>query len=272
MLVFSHFENIDKKNLKTNKLKTKTEWLQAILILILLLLCFWLYYKSVRAEEKLDETNEMYKDASKETLFYKNKYGESVALSHLVGTQKVSDFVDAIFSDPAMIALQKAVKENGDKIKKGGSVTYITSKGEIDKEVPSDVYVDPVTKDTAFTSSFEDKWITYDTKATKKSTKLNLTYRDEYEVVIGREKDSTLSFFKRLFSEPESKVWVTSKSPYNKIENMKAYQVKDQIPSRWSVGVTGSYGYDLREVRLVPHVGIGVSYRLFYIGKGKTEK
>lgn len=226
----------------------------------------------VKTGEKLDETTEMYRDANTKTIFYKTKLGESVAIANVVKTQKVSDFVKAIFTDPAMIELQKLVKENSKRLKEGGSVTVIGTEGSVHKTEPTEVVIDSYTLDTVFKSSYKDKWISYTTEATKEKTKLNFTYMDEMEVVIGREKDSTQSFFKRLLSDKESKVWVTSRSPYSNIVKMKAYQVEETLPSRWSVGLIGGYGITTSNVTPVPILGVGVNYRLFYIGQGKVKK
>lgn len=239
------------------------------IIVLLIVLLIASTCENFRLNDRVDETKAMYENASKETLIYRNKLGQSEAAAEIVKSQKVADFVKAIFSDPAMIALQNSVKENGKKLKNGGSVTYFNSETIINKSGKTDTSIDSIGNVT-FTSKYSDEWLSYSTIANKDTTKLKVSMRNEYDVVLGSEKDSTLGFFKRLVSEPKTRAWVTSKNPYDEIKEMKAYQVKGTSPSRFAATVNVGYGFDLANIGIKPYLGIGISYRLFYIGKGKT--
>lgn len=246
-------------------------WMKNILIVLFVILSFFFFNQYNAAKADLIVKEKMIEAAESKTVFYKDELGRQVAKSNVVESMKIEDFTKAVFNNPAMIELQKLAKENSKKISHGGSVTYIQSGGEIDREGDTHVTID-AEQNPVYTDTFKDKWIEYDIQATRTKVGLHLKYNDEYSIVIGSEKDSTAGFFKKLFLKPKPVAWVTTASPYSKIKESKTYQITDTENSRLSVGAMAGYGVNLANLKPAPYVGLGVSYRLFSLGKKIPKK
>jgi hypothetical protein len=237
-----------------------------IVSIVLLIIILFLLGLTYSGSSKYEDLKEMYEASEKETVFYKDELGRESARSETIKSLKIKDFTKAIFNDPEMKKLQEAVEFNSSRLRNGGSVTTINTGGTVNNTTSTTII-----NDTTYTSKFKDKWIDYNIIANKSETILNLKYTDNYTVTFGTEKDTSLPFFKRLFSEPKSYTWVTSESPYTTIKSTKTYAPKSLTSSRLSVGLIGGYGYDLIGLKPSVFVGVGTSYRLFDIGKKKAK-
>ena len=106
-----------------------------------------------------------------------------------------------------------------------------------------------------YISSYSDKWVSYNTIANKDSTKVELKWNNQVEFKTYDERYGFLKLKKRTITE------VSTASPYSTIEQMKSIVVERNEPR---LAISAQIGYGLAPLPSV-YVGVGLSYRLFYI-------
>lgn len=232
----------------------------ALVGIILLLVAIILLMKG--CEDKSKSTIKVYEHLGDSTTYFKNKYNEAVAENSVLTTNSTKDFLLIKSKDSSIILLQARVKEYRDKLKQGGSVVNFGTNTTIDKTTPTTVIDSFPVNDSSkcnpkYTASFRDKWIQYEIKATKDSTKLKIMTEDNYSVVIGEQRP-------KWNKKKETFVDVISSSPYARAKDVKAYQVDDKRkPPRLSLGIQAGYGFSLKGVS--PYIGLGLQFNILNI-------
>lgn len=96
------------------------------------------------------------------------------------------------------------------------------------------------------------------------------TVRDTLHTTVVDSVSVTLPITQKVYGDSTYTAWVSGYDA--QIDSIKVVQRTESIfktvpgkASRWSVGVTGGAGLTLKGVQ--PYLGIGISYRLFNIGK-----
>lgn len=226
-------------------LTTQTiDWLQKFVILVLLVGVIVLGVKSCDAGRELDTTNSLLTAANSELVIWKNAEGQSSAKITAMETQSYKDFLSLSSKDATIIKLQSLVNNYKSKLNKEGSATIIETQGEIDTKVPTITTID-TTKvkpnecpSPVYTSKFNlDNWVKGDIVADKDSTSIKLTFREELDVIIGRDKTGFLGLGKG-----KAFVQVNLHNPYNEVTQLKTYSVKEPSTKYWHIGIGVMYG------------------------------
>lgn len=259
----------------TNRSKILS-WIIALTVM-LFIYSFFTQSRKIEAQQDLIEAQ------SDLMITYRNKDSNLVSYNKVLKVTRANDLLKLKSSDSTIIQLQKLVKDNSDRLKGSGSATVINSQGTINKTTPTVVInsdpkipninkVPETNKDTinkfpTYSSSYKDKWVKYDILSSKDSTTLKLKYIDIYSIVVGTEKDQSLPFLKRTFSARKDYAWVTTESPYSEIKSTRTTSITVPPKPRLSVGIQAGYGLTAGTLVTSPYIGIGISYRLFYLPK-----
>lgn len=203
--------------------------------------------------------NETLKDS---LITYKTKNGLNAAKISVFEGDKSKDFINLATKDTTIQKLQKLVEVNNSKIKKQGSVVVINTQTNIRSITPTKV-IDTILgsdsiKSPVYASNFNLKgWIKGNVIATKDSTSVNLSYKEELNLVIGREKTGFLGLGKgKTFAD------VVLLNPYSEVKQMRVYTTKEPAKKRISLGPGVYYGIGQGFIPQV-FVGIGVQYSIF---------
>lgn len=168
--------------------------------------------------------------------------------------------------DSMLMQLQRAVTSYEKELKKvGSSVVAIEAATRINSKVPTVIKETEIIKDPnvryiypTYTSKSQDKWYSITTVATKDSTYNDVSFRDNYNVILGYERKG---FFKK--SEPTA--MVQSESPYSEVKDMKAMRVTGSTQPKVSlgghVGFGGQYGLINKRVDFGPQAGVSVNIK-----------
>lgn len=168
--------------------------------------------------------------------------------------------------DSMLIQLQRAVTSYEKELKKvGSSVVAIEAATHINSKAPTVIKETEIIKDPnvkyiypTYTSKSQDKWHSITTVATKDSTYSDVSFRDNYNVILGYERKG---FFKK--SEPTA--MVQSESPYSEVKDMKALRVTGSTQPKVSlgghIGFGGQYGLINKRVDFGPQAGVSVNIK-----------
>ena len=130
---------------------------------------------------------------------YKTKDGLNAAKISIFEADKEKDFISLATKDTTIQKLQKLVENNKSKIHKQGSISIINTETNVSATVATKVKdsilpLDSI-KSPVYASNFNLKgWIKGNTVATKDSTAINLTYKEELNLIIGKEKTGFFGF------------------------------------------------------------------------------
>lgn len=231
-----------------------------ILIIVTGLLVLKVLYNKHIEKNVYTSFNKELKDSLKQ---YKNKYNEEVSKISILEGSSNKQFVELASKDSQIIKLQQLVKENNKRIKHGGSVTNITNQTDISSLTPT-IITEPDTVEVEHytyiypryeTTVNKDGWIVGKMIATKDSVELDVSINNEYNIIMGREGGFLRK--KKPFIE------ITNKNPYTTTKTLRTYDVSAPKPKKIGIGLYGGYGVTIEKTpRLVPNVGIGLSYNL----------
>lgn len=256
---------------KRTLLTVKNIMLAVVSALLVFYFISW-YLANASSKEK----DALLKTSTADVIFYKDKYGKEVALTEQLKVENANTFLKLKSSDSLIVALQLLVKDNKDKLSGNSSATIIKTEGSIKKNTSTIVTKDK-DKDKGkeneiefdnfptYSTKFKDKWTEYSIIADKDSISVDFRYVDKYSLVLGKEKDKSLSLFTRLFSKKIDYAWVTTESPYSKIKETKTLQVTVPKEPKLSLGIQAGYGFS-KDLQPAPYIGIGVSYKLISLG------
>lgn len=240
-----------------------------ILVVLLLAISFYFYNKFTSISAELSQTTKSYNASVKETLYWKDLYGNSYAKTEVITTSDTKDFLALATKDSTIIKLKGLVEKYKKEIKNGGSTTVATIEGKFEHSTPTVVVEnkkDTIKCNDTYTSKYFDDWSEYSIIANKDTIKLSYKYTDKLSLVIGEESDKSKSFIPRLFAPKVPFALIKSENPNNSIKDFKSYEVKTKNDPRLSAGL--SAGYDV--ISGNAYIGVGLNYRLFYIGTRKN--
>lgn len=191
--------------------------------------------------------------------FWKTEEGFHKARISVLEAYSTRDFTELSSKDTIINKLQKLVEENKNSIKKQGSITIIQSETKIDTTTKSIVNnntkVQPDGKSPIYSSKINlGKWVTGEIVAGRDSISTKLSFKQEMDLVIGREKTGFLGLGKgKTFVE------ATLHNPYSEIKTIRTYQTTLPPTKKIHIGPTLMYGIG-QDVRPGAYIGIGVTW------------
>ena len=250
------------------------DWIKNIVILVLLVLLGLFGYLGNRADNKLQEQEDMVAAMNDTLDTWIDKDGVSRARIQAIETARTKDFLKATTTDSLIMALQVQVKKFSKELKKGGNVTYVQTEFRIDTvftdriKIVGETVVEGLTY-PIYHRDFKliDKgktWVEGDITMGIDSLFLKQKILNEYSVVIGREKKKGL---KILFKKPKPFVDVSNFNPYSTTKSVRTYKVTDQKGSKFSLGTYGGYGFTRNKDGTISsgfQAGVGVLFKLVF--------
>lgn len=220
-------------------------YIRDIAIAMLTLIAIGLVLRGCEQEKKLVETNKLLVDANSELVVWKDAEGKSSAKITAMETEKAKDFLRLQSKDVDILQLQSLVRDYKSKLNKGGSISIIKTEANIDTTISTVVTIDTTQTvkegdcpSPTYSSTFNlDNWVTGSTVATKDSTRVKVKFREQLDVIIGRDKTGFLGLGKGTpFAQ------VNLHNPYNEVTQIKTYSVKEPPTKYWHVGIGVFYG------------------------------
>ena len=235
--------------LKNINIQSSHIWMGAII----LILAFLIFKTSFKNKEYVS-TIENLKGELKIT---KDSEGRQSARIDFVEAQNVNQLLKIRTSDFEVKELQSLVEKYKSELKKKGSATII--KGEtVINTITKEVIVkgDSIYPTYIGTVNLQE-WVVAKIEASKDSIGLDLKVKNDYLVVIGREKSGFLGLGKGTpFVE------VTNNNPYTETKSIITYSVTDEKPRKFGVGIIAGYGVTAVNIVPQPMLGVGLSYNL----------
>ena len=217
-----------------------------------------LYFTNISYQKEAKENANLVISLNDTLKTWKDKDSLSHAKVQIIETERTKDFLSLQSKDEEIIKLQKTVKQYEKQIKNQGSVTNFASETKI---ITKDSLVtDSVCGKCSFYFSNSNPWFSVDASIypTKTPNQLNLSLdlkvKNEYSVIVGEEKQG-------LFKKPKPFVEVLNHNPYSETENLKTYQVSNNVRvKRFGIGPNISAGLDGKGFSWF--IGIGLQYNL----------
>jgi hypothetical protein len=240
----------DKKELEEIVKKSKF-----VLLAILILFLIGLLTKSCNNEAQLAQTISLYKAAEAKLITWKDKDSLSNAKIAILQADNIGAFMQLETSEEEIIRLKSEVKKYKDKLKVGGGVTVITTKGEVKGTFVTDtIYIDKENNPIYRSTYNFDDWVWGEVVASRDSIGVSVKYKEDLTFVLGEEKTGFLGLGKRKpFAE------VRLNNPYSQVESMRTFQVIPTPARRFGLGPTLAYGVGSGFTPGV-FVGIGVNW------------
>lgn len=190
--------------------------------------------------------------------YYKDKTGLEHATNTVLTASHASLLLSLKTTDSLVKELQQRVKEYKKELKNGGSVTVIRTTDTVYKNTNTTVSF-PV-KDSCkpeYKTTFKDKWIEYNIKANYDTISLEYKANHNFSVVIGEKRNK---WYKKKYPFVD----VSDENTYSKIKGLRAFEVKNNTKSRFSVGVQLGYGSNLLNLKggFFPYIGIGGQFTI----------
>ena len=234
------------------------KWIRVVFIVILMVIIAILYFTNISYQKEAKENANLVISLNDTLKTWKDKDSLSHAKVQIIETERTKDFLSLQSKDEEIIKLQKTVKQYEKQIKNQGSVTNFASETKI---ITKDSLVtDSVCGKCSFYFSNSNPWFSVDASIypTKTSNQLNLSLdlkvKNEYSVIVGEEKQG-------LFKKPKPFVEVLNHNPYSETENLKTYQVSNNVRvKRFGIGPNISAGLDGKGFSWF--IGIGLQYNL----------
>ena len=234
------------------------KWIRVVFIAILMVIIAILYFTNISYQKEAKENANLVISLNDTLKTWKDKDSLSHAKVQIIETERTKDFLSLQSKDEEIIKLQKTVKQYEKQIKNQGSVTNFASETKI---ITKDSLVtDSVCGKCSFYFSNSNPWFSVDASIypTKTSNQLNLSLdlkvKNEYSVIVGEEKQG-------LFKKPKPFVEVLNHNPYSETENLKTYQVSNNVRvKRFGIGPNISAGLDGKGFSWF--IGIGLQYNL----------
>ena len=240
----------DKKELEEIVKKSKF-----VLLAILILFLIGLLTKSCNNEAQLAQTISLYKAVEAKLITWKDKDSLSNAKIAILQADNIGAFMQLETSEEEIIRLKSEVKKYKDKLKVGGGVTVITTKGEVKGTFVTDtIYIDKENNPIYRSTYNFDDWVWGEVVASRDSIGVSVKYKEDLTFVLGEEKTGFLGLGKRKpFAE------VRLNNPYSQVESMRTFQVIPAPARRFGLGPTLAYGVGSGFTPGV-FVGIGVNW------------
>ena len=233
------------------------------MIFIFILLC--IHTCKTKAHNELQKT--LQKNTKDSLELYINKYNESSAKIDVLESDNTEAFLNLATAQGTIVKLQKLVEKNKKALSQQGSAIVVSTEGTLKGTVETKVSVDTLShkeeKSVVYEANFKfqnaDKtktWAWGSITAKKDSTSVDLHYKEDLEIVIGKEKTGFLGFGKgKMYGN------VTSLSPYSSIKEFRVYSKIPPPSSKVVIGPTLSYGLGSNFLFSF-YAGIGATYKI----------
>lgn len=164
-------------------------------------------------------------------------------------------FVELMFSDSQIVALQKVVDQYKNKLHAGSSVTTATTTTTVHLvgntvlivhdtvKVGDKIYLYP-----EYTDTIHNQWISYRATMNRTKTDLDLSIVNKYAVILGYEK-------KKPFVD------VINFNPYSSTKILRSYQVSIPKQKVWGIGFSSGVCIG-NGLKFQPYLGIGINYSI----------
>lgn len=226
-----------------------------IISLALLVVVVWGYYEK---NGKLKQTLQT-KQALEDTLVvWKNKEGLSKGKIPVIESGNIEAFTKMASKDSTITRLQALVEANKSKLRKQGSATVISIETKIDTTtktvVDNNAKVIPNGDSPIYTSKIKNKWLTSEIISARGSTKLSVSFKNDMDIVIRREKTGFLGLGKgKTFTE------ATLHNPYSEIKVLRTYQTQLPREKKIHIGPTLIYGIG-QNFNPGVYIGVGATW------------
>ena len=71
-----------------------------------------------------------------------------------------------------------------------------------------------------------------------------------------------IKFDYTIAQDKNNKVYITSANPYVEYNEIKSFQIKQRQQKHWNIGPQFGIGYDFNTQKIVPQIGVGITYGL----------
>lgn len=227
---------------------------------ILIIVGVWAYYmnfkKTTNDSNKIQEQHNTINALADTVKTVVNEDQSKTASITAFETQREKDFLTIQSQQEEIVALQNLVRKYKSKLDEGSSATRFTSETKVNSgSKTTSILVDSFPE---YHSNINlDNWIVGKSRATKDSTYLSLSLRNEYDVIVGAERYGFLNTKRKPFVD------VTTHNPYSEVKTLRTYRVKVPDPKRMGLGVHIGYGFQLeRQLKWYPVISVGLNFNL----------
>ena len=239
--------------------KTKDNFLWILFLLFFLIITLFI---SLDLKRELKEKTNLIISLNDTLKVWKDKDSLSHAKIQILETSDLRDFINLKSNNKEIQKLQKLVEKNKNKLDEKSSVTIFEVITKISDKIPTKIdtiYIqkkDSVIKRTIiYYSSFNlGNWVKGFTKITEDSTLIDLSIRNEYSVIIGKESQG-------WFKSKKSFVEIINENPYSETKSLRTYRVQSKGDKKISVGPFIGYGIT-NNLQFQPFIGVGIQYSL----------
>lgn len=206
----------------------------ALLIVIVIVLSLVLRDKSIKLEVAQNNIS-----AITDTLRVDTIDGKERASILALQETNLKNLLKIQSSDSTIKELQRIIREH----KNSTQVVYVEGESRVDTVFKT--IVDTINNYPVYSSNFNlNGWVQGSTLSTKDSTKLSLSIRNKYDVVISNKGEAT----------------VINHNPYSTTKALRAATVHLPKPKRWGIGPSVGVQYNFGTSKVAPYVGVGVTY------------
>jgi len=233
-----------------------------ILIAVVIALAITLGVVISKYTSKFAEKDNLIESLGSTVKTWKDKDSISHSKIAVLQTQELEDFLRIQTADSTVTNLQELISDYKKRLKHKGSATIIESSTNVVTTSPTVVYYDSTsysgtskTKPSdvmpIYSSNFNLKgWVIGEVIASEKETKIEMSIKNKYSLVIGEEKQG-------LFKKRKPFAEVTNENPYTRIKTLRTYQISKSRVKR--IGIGPFFGVD---TNLEPTLGFGVTYTI----------
>jgi len=231
---------------------------RVIIILSVVILVLALYSNYLRGKE-IEVAGKLNTSLNDTIIFWKTREGHHKAKISVLESRNTRDFVKLSTKDTTINKLQKLVKENEKYLKKQGSVSIIEMETKLDTVIKSivnnNIKLEPSGDSPIYTAPIKmGKWINGETVASRDSTHIRISFKNEIQSIIGTEKTGFLGLGKRkTFTE------TTLLNPFSEVKTIRTYQKQSAPTKKIHIGPTLMYGIG-QNVQPGVYIGIGATW------------
>jgi preprotein translocase subunit YajC len=223
-------------------MKVVINYIVPIIILILAFICIYRGCSKTRQKEK--EHTELINSLEDRITVWIDANQQSHAKISVIETENTKLFTQLQLKDEELVQLQEEVKKYKDRLKEQGSITLFKTETKFDTIYRTNI--DYTTNN--WCDTVNNNWMYLRYCIEDSNAKFNLNIRNEYEVIIGREKKLT-------YAE------VINKNPYTETTSVRTYQVSLPKQKRFGVGPTIGVGLT-HDLKFRCYLGIGLHYNI----------
>ena len=232
------------------------------LILVSIIIGVYIILNMKGCNSKPAQTVNLYKALEDTIKRYKDELGRVVNETSVLQASNTKLFLSFNTKNKDIIELQGEVKKYQKELKNGGSVTIIGTETNFNSSSITNVTETKPVKigDTVFvypvysTDTIKNKWVTYKITSSKDSSNLYLKIKNNYTFILGEKRE-------KLFSKKIPFVSIISDNPYEVINKLKTFEVKDERKlSNFGIGVGIGVGIGWKTKQIQPCLSIGATY------------